>query len=316
MKKIFSIFRNTNKTQKILILSLSVSLIITFVSITVSQTVYNLYESSFVLMLLISLLIASCSFMIIIIRFLSKRISNNERLMKMWLSSHKTLFIYSMIILFTCLSVILLDFTTNSTIFRIILFSTSLITAVICGLITVKFLFKFKLVRRLLVISLISIMAVLFVYLLVLRPHKLVGNSMLPTLKHNNLIYSLKLPYYLSKPKRGDIVIFKSTISGNDSIGRIIGLPEEVIFVKDGSVNVNDNFLIENYLFSPRSTKEGVFLREAEPYNIPFDEYFIMGDNRENSFDSRMSGPVQTSYIQRKAWIKYWPFEQFGEKVD
>ena len=111
-------------------------------------------------------------------------------------------------------------------------------------------------------------------------------------------------------PKRGDIIVFHPpTESGEpsdrDFIKRVIGLPNETVEVHDCTVFINGKPLEESYLTQPIA---GTF----EPFTVPPDQYFVMGDNRNNSSDSRSFHAVPKANIIGMAWLTYWPMDIFG----
>ncbi len=147
-----------------------------------------------------------------------------------------------------------------------------------------------------------------FVYLLIMRPHKIKGQSMMPNFPDSEYLLTEKVTYYLHKPKRGDVVVFTPPVSETDEfIKRIIALPGERVMIKDGRVYVDGNMLKESYLPDSFRTKEGSFLAEGVEYTVPDGQYFVMGDNREHSADSRFWGPITPKHISGRAWVIYWP---------
>ena len=125
------------------------------------------------------------------------------------------------------------------------------------------------------------------------------GNSMSPTFSHGDHILVNKEQYHLTKPKRGDIVLFRHPVLGNKyAIKRVIGIPGELIRITNfGSYNlVNSISKIENH--------DSAIYTELL---IEEDEYFLIGDNTNNSLDSRRIGPVKLDLIWGKVWFKYWP---------
>ncbi len=113
--------------------------------------------------------------------------------------------------------------------------------------------------------------------------------------------------YPFGKPSRGDIVVFNPPGQHSEPyIKRIIGLPGERISVHDGAVYINDQRLQESYLNQPTDWK-GI---ASTDITIPKGDVFVMGDNRNNSSDSRVFGPVPISSIIGKAWVSYWPPSQ------
>ena len=147
-------------------------------------------------------------------------------------------------------------------------------------------------------------------YLLFMTPHEVVGTSMVPTFQNGEHLIANKIIYKISKPNRGDIIIFKYSDT-EDFIKRIIGLPGDTIQVKDGKYYVNGNALDEsNYLDSSVYTSGGQYLHEGETITVPANMYWVSGDNRPHSSDSRDFGPINFSAIKGKVWLVYFPFNQ------
>ena len=147
-----------------------------------------------------------------------------------------------------------------------------------------------------------------FVYLLIMRPHKIKGQSMMPNFPDSEYLLTEKVSYYLHKPQRGDVVVFTPPVSELDEfIKRIVALPGERIMIKSGDVYVNGNILKETYIPDDFNTYEGSFLLEGVEYTVPEGKFFVLGDNREHSSDSRYWGPVTPKEISGRAWVIYWP---------
>jgi signal peptidase I len=152
-----------------------------------------------------------------------------------------------------------------------------------------------------------------FVYLLIMRPHKIKGQSMHPNFPDSEYLLTEKVTYYLRDPVRGDVVVFTPPVSETDEfIKRVIGLPGEQVMVRDGHVYINDKLLKENYLASDLRTDDGDFLAEGAEYTVPEGKYFVMGDNRPHSSDSRSWGPITKKVISGRAWVIYWPLNLWG----
>lgn len=153
----------------------------------------------------------------------------------------------------------------------------------------------------------------LFIYLLILRPHKIKGSSMEPNFPDKEYLLTEKVTYYLNQPKRGDVIVFKPPISEEDEfIKRIIGLPGETVSVSGGKVFINGKILEEPYLDKNLLTTGGNFLSEGAKITVPPDEYFVLGDNRPHSSDSRTWGFVIKKRISGRSWLIYWPPSQAG----
>ncbi len=147
-----------------------------------------------------------------------------------------------------------------------------------------------------------------------------IGASMEPTLYgkdennpdkvYDNLIVD-KITYRFSDPKRFDIIVFPYKYSNEKYIKRIIGLPGETIQIDtDGNIYVDGNILKEGY---GREVIQNPG-RAIDPITLGDDEYFVMGDNRNNSYDSRgvNVGNIKRSEIIGRAWLRIWPFSRFG----
>ncbi len=151
------------------------------------------------------------------------------------------------------------------------------------------------------------------VYLFFFQPHQVKGASMDPNFHDNEYILTDKISYRFHTPQRGDVVIFRAPQNRElDYIKRVIGLPGEKVKVQGGEVFVNGQRLKESYLPANLTTNAGDFLRAGQDYQIPEDNYIVFGDNRPHSSDSRAWGPVVKEDIIGKAWLRYWPPQDFG----
>ena len=138
------------------------------------------------------------------------------------------------------------------------------------------------------------------------------GSSMYPSLKDGEHVVTEKISLKFSPVDRGNIVVFSSPAEpGKLLIKRVVGLPGESVTVRGGNVYVNNVKLAETYLPTQTPTKAGSFLKEGIAYKLGATEYFMMGDNRSESFDSREFGPVNKDNIVGKAMLVYYPFSDF-----
>lgn len=155
------------------------------------------------------------------------------------------------------------------------------------------------------------------VYLFLFQPNQVKGSSMYPNFKDGQFIFTDKISYHLGKPGRGDVVVFKSPKNQDvDFIKRIIGLPGESIKISEGKVIINEKMLNESrYLGTDINVGPGSYLSENQDLLIPEGLYFVMGDNRAHSSDSRDFGPVSPSEFVGKVFFRYWPVTDFG-KID
>lgn len=162
-------------------------------------------------------------------------------------------------------------------------------------------------------VVLFAVAIFLFVYLLILQPHKIKGQSMDPTFKNGEFLLTDKLSYRFGEPQRGDVVVFKAPPDDKDEfIKRIIGLPGEEVMVKNGRIYINNQLLEEQYLESTVYTQAGNYLMEGKSATVPSGEYILIGDNRPHSFDSRNFGPIRKEKFTGKAWVVYWPPQKTG----
>lgn len=164
----------------------------------------------------------------------------------------------------------------------------------------------------------IALSVFLVVYLFFMQPHQVNGQSMVPTFIDQEYLLTDKVSYKLSDPHRGDLVVFHAPSSANcppgggcDFIKRVIGVPGDVIDFRDGQVYVNNEKLDEPYLDPDIVTETSNFTSNG-PIRLGADEYFVMGDNRPHSSDSRTWGPISESDIVGKVFFRYWPPDKTG----
>lgn len=153
-----------------------------------------------------------------------------------------------------------------------------------------------------------------FIYLLIMRPHKIDGQSMMPNFLNNEYLLTEKVTYYTRDPERGDVVVFTPPQAELDEyIKRVVGEPGENIMIKDCRVYINGRILNEPYIPDSVCTQGGSFLKEGQTYQIQEEEYFVMGDNRLNSSDSRYWGSITKSAMSGRAWVVYFPVRLAGK---
>ncbi|MCL4397581.1 signal peptidase I [Patescibacteria group bacterium] len=151
-------------------------------------------------------------------------------------------------------------------------------------------------------------------YLLLFQPNQVKGHSMEPTFHDGEYILTDKISYRLGFPQRGDVIVFKSPKNADvDFIKRIIGLPGENLKISGGKVYINGTLLDESAYLDPSVyTGPESYLAENKEIVIPSGYYFVMGDNRMQSSDSRDFGPVLPSEFIGKVFWRYWPINRFG----
>jgi len=151
----------------------------------------------------------------------------------------------------------------------------------------------------------------LALYLFVVKPFQVKGNSMYPNLLNGEYVLASLTSYRLKTPQRGDVVIFKDPNRSSTSVARIVGLPDEIISIRQGKIYINDKLLVEPYLAEGAITNPGKFISERGA-SIPKGMYAVLGDNRVHSLDSREYGLIKLSNIEAKVFYVYWPKDHAG----
>jgi signal peptidase I len=158
--------------------------------------------------------------------------------------------------------------------------------------------------------ELIETLALTLVIFLLIRfavqNFRIEGFSMEPNFHDGQFLIVNKLVYMLHPPERGDVIVFiPPNTTARDFIKRVIGLPGDHVEIVNGRVLVNGAALDEPYPLNPASYSAGAV-------TVPPDEYFVLGDNRNNSSDSHSWGTVSAKSIIGKAWVSYWPPQVMG----
>ena len=160
----------------------------------------------------------------------------------------------------------------------------------------------------------------------VVKPYKIPSPSMVPTLDPGDRVLVARFLYHFTTPAHGDIAVFKYPLDTRVVfIKRVIGLPGDVLSLRDGHVYVNGRQLSEPYVAKingqpaptqPAPPIAGSTIAEPwslnRPYKVPPGTYFMMGDNRTDSDDSRVWGPVPARDLIGKAFFRYWPLSRIG----
>lgn len=156
-----------------------------------------------------------------------------------------------------------------------------------------------------------TIVLSLIIFLLmrqVVQNYRIESHSMEPNFTEGQFILVNKLAYVLGEPERGDVLVFHNPSNHDeDYIKRIIGLPGDTLNIHDQHVYINDQLLDEPYIQN--------LIRPGEqigPIVIEPDHLFVMGDNRPNSSDSRRFGQLSENLVVGQAWLRVWPFANWG----
>ena len=158
--------------------------------------------------------------------------------------------------------------------------------------------------RDLLIAIGLALVIIVFLY----QPVKVEGTSMAPLLSDQERIFINKFVYRFEPIERGDVVVFWYPLDRSKSfIKRVIGLPGETVEIRQGAVYVDGKLIPEPYV--PAQYED---LSDFALVRVPKDSYFVMGDHRISSNDSRVFGPVESRYIYGRAVFAYWPVDHFG----
>lgn len=171
---------------------------------------------------------------------------------------------------------------------------------------------RFSTYKELLIDAIIILMCVIVIPRFVIQRTIVSGSSMETTLHNNDNLLVEKVSYLAGKPDRFDVVVFYpyGKDEGEYYVKRVIGLPGETIQIIGETIYINGEVLKEDYGKDPIDF-QGI---AGEPLTLGEDEYFVMGDNREVSFDSRYQevGPIKEDLIVGKALVRIWPLDSFG----
>jgi signal peptidase I len=169
------------------------------------------------------------------------------------------------------------------------------------------------------VLAVVAISVALLIQAFLVKPYRIPSESMENTLLIGDRVLVDRVSWRFSEPARTDIVVFHPPFAGPVLIKRIIGMPGDVVSVSGGFVSINGKRLDEPYVrkINGKSVPSEPFdnglpwsLQTA--YTVPAGSYFVMGDNRIDSGDSREFGPVKRSQLVGKAFARYWPPNRIG----
>jgi signal peptidase I len=150
----------------------------------------------------------------------------------------------------------------------------------------------------------------------ILQTVHVIGSSMYPTLKDQDYLIATKIDYRLHPPQRGDIIIMRDPFdSSKDFIKRLIAIPGDRLLIRGGEVYVNGRLLQEPYVAPEPWTEQADYpTNSSDPSGVVLksDDYFVMGDNRNHSSDSRVFGLIHRDQIEARAWIRVLPLSRIG----
>jgi signal peptidase I len=169
------------------------------------------------------------------------------------------------------------------------------------------------------VLAVVAVAVALLIQAFLVKPYRIPSESMENTLLIGDRVLVDRVSWRFSEPKRGDITVFHPPFDGPVLIKRIIGMPGDEVSLSDGSVYINGLRLNEPYVRRVAGRPErtdpfsnGLPWALVKPYTVPPDSYFMMGDNRTDSGDSREFGPVSRGQLVGRAFGRYWPPARIG----
>jgi signal peptidase I len=159
----------------------------------------------------------------------------------------------------------------------------------------------------------IALIIVIPIRIFIAQPFVVSGSSMVPTFENGDYLIVDELSYHIGNPSRGDVVIFRYP---NDPkkffIKRIMGLPNETVDIKGEVVTITNNTNQQGFVLDQPYIKFG--MQSETHYELDNNEYFVMGDNRAGSSDSRYWGPVQKNLLVGKAFLRLFPIKTIDFK--
>jgi len=156
-------------------------------------------------------------------------------------------------------------------------------------------------------IFIIVIIAIILIRLFIVTPVRVSGTSMYPTLKNGDIMLLNKTAK--KKIKRYDVVVISKKFKGSELIKRVIGIPGDTVESKDGKIYVNDKAIDDKFAYGITNNFDKISLSKEK------NEYFVLGDNREVSLDSRILGKVDGKYIKGTSNLRLLPFSKIGNTL-
>jgi signal peptidase I len=166
----------------------------------------------------------------------------------------------------------------------------------------------FSFIFEIVVILLITFAVVWPIRYFLIQPFFVDGASMEPNFENGQYLIINEISYRFEAPKRGDVVVFRFPLDESKYyIKRIVGLPGETVQVQDGKVKIYNKENPLGFVLDESNYLPGIYTNKDVRQELAGDEYFVMGDNRNASYDSRSWGPLPKKDIIGKVWLRAWP---------
>jgi len=159
----------------------------------------------------------------------------------------------------------------------------------------------------------ISLVIILPVRYFLIQPFYVKGASMQPNFYEHEYLIINEITYRLNEPQRGEVIVFKYPKDPSQYfIKRIIGLPGETVKISQGKITIINQNKPQGFILNEDNYLPNIFTQGDLNIDLAADEYFVMGDNRSASLDSRIFGPIKKSSIVGRTWIRGWPFNRIA----
>jgi len=160
-------------------------------------------------------------------------------------------------------------------------------------------------------IALLALVTILLIRYYLFKPFYVKGASMEPNFKESEYLIIDEISYRFRAPERGEVIVFRYPENPKEYfLKRIIGLPGETVKVAEGRVYIYNQSHPEGLMISEEYLPGNLLTAGEKTTLLGQNQYFVMGDNRDNSYDSRRFGPVDKSLIVGRAWFRGWPFSR------
>jgi len=161
-------------------------------------------------------------------------------------------------------------------------------------------------------IVILALLIVLPIRFFIFQPFIVKGASMVPNFHEGDYLIIDEISYRFNEPKRGEVIVFKFPLNTSQRfVKRIIGLPGEIIEIKEGKVIIKKGD--KNQILDEPYLKDIVFNGREYEFTLKENQYFVMGDNRDASYDSRYFGPLDKKFIVGRVILRLWPVKNLSK---